>query len=375
MLDLSKLHEAVRYEGGVSRRLFLAYAASLSAIPLLGRQCDAPPTARVSFAADPFSVGVASAIRPRAASCCGRDSPPAAGTGRRHAAGRYRSRLGDRRRRSDAQRRAPRHGGRHAAARPLGARRSRWPRARSLVLVPLPRRRRGEPDRPHAHDAGRRCDVRPSCDSPSPRASITKPGCTRPTSTWPRTSSTWCSTWATTSTSTRAKDGRVRKHVGKEIQSLDDYRIRHAQYKSDPLLAGDARPLPVDGRVGRPRIRQQLRRTTSPKRRASIRSNFLSRRANAYQAYYEMMPLRHTSLPQRAAHAALSQGVVRPAGRIPGARHAQYRTDQPNGDEVFDVERRGTSPERHDARAASKWTGCRSRSPNRPPSGTSWPSK
>ena len=41
MLDLCKLEETVRYEGGVSRRLFLAYVASLSAVPRLGRKSTA----------------------------------------------------------------------------------------------------------------------------------------------------------------------------------------------------------------------------------------------------------------------------------------------------------------------------------------------
>jgi alkaline phosphatase D len=59
MLDLSRLDEAVRYEGGVSRRLFLAYAASLSAVPLLGRRAAAKSSKR-TFASDPFRLGVAS---------------------------------------------------------------------------------------------------------------------------------------------------------------------------------------------------------------------------------------------------------------------------------------------------------------------------
>ena len=33
-----------------------------------------------------------------------------------------------------------------------------------------------------------------------------------------------------------ATDGHVRKHLGGETVSLDDYRLRYAQYKSDPLL-------------------------------------------------------------------------------------------------------------------------------------------
>src|SRR5258707_15319395 len=59
MLDLSKLHEAVRHEGGISRRSFLAYAASLSAVPLLGRKSLAAAV-KQTFAKDPFQLGVAS---------------------------------------------------------------------------------------------------------------------------------------------------------------------------------------------------------------------------------------------------------------------------------------------------------------------------
>src|SRR4051812_2022123 len=59
MLDLSKLPEAVAREGGLSRRLFLAYAASLSAIPLLGRKSFAKGTKPI-FANQPFQLGVAS---------------------------------------------------------------------------------------------------------------------------------------------------------------------------------------------------------------------------------------------------------------------------------------------------------------------------
>src|SRR3954469_18611647 len=59
MFHLSKLDAAVRHEGGISRRLFMAYAASLSALPLLGRKSLAT-TVKPSFANDPFQLGVAS---------------------------------------------------------------------------------------------------------------------------------------------------------------------------------------------------------------------------------------------------------------------------------------------------------------------------
>lgn len=49
---------AVRYEGGVNRRLFLSYGAALSSLPLLSRSTWANP--RPVFNQDPFTLGVAS---------------------------------------------------------------------------------------------------------------------------------------------------------------------------------------------------------------------------------------------------------------------------------------------------------------------------
>jgi len=60
VLDLTKLRDAIRWEGGVSRRLFLAYGTALSAIPLLGTRVEGRVVRRPRLAADPFTCGVAS---------------------------------------------------------------------------------------------------------------------------------------------------------------------------------------------------------------------------------------------------------------------------------------------------------------------------
>ncbi|MGV3723771.1 MAG: alkaline phosphatase D family protein, partial [Actinomycetota bacterium] len=59
MLDPKALRAAVRHEGGISRRLFLSYVAALAGTPYLAEQAGAAqkPTA---FASDPFTLGVAS---------------------------------------------------------------------------------------------------------------------------------------------------------------------------------------------------------------------------------------------------------------------------------------------------------------------------
>ncbi len=92
------------------------------------------------------------------------------------------------------------------------------------------------------------------------------------------------------------KEGRVRLHVGQEIESLDDYRIRLCPIQVRPAAPGGPRPLPLDGDLGRPRSRQQLRRGRLGHQGVDSLA-LLARRANAYQAYYESMPLRRRSLP------------------------------------------------------------------------------
>src|SRR5262249_25506519 len=60
MFDLPMLRAGLRSEGGVSRRLFLAYGAALAAVPAVGGRVFGGVLQRPRFAADPFSLGVAS---------------------------------------------------------------------------------------------------------------------------------------------------------------------------------------------------------------------------------------------------------------------------------------------------------------------------
>ena len=60
MLDLSRLSEVVHGEGGITRRLWLAYGAALAAMPTLGLRADSQPKKNIKFQDDPFSLGVAS---------------------------------------------------------------------------------------------------------------------------------------------------------------------------------------------------------------------------------------------------------------------------------------------------------------------------
>lgn len=127
------------------------------------------------------------------------------------------------------------------------------------------------------------------------------------------------------------KDKLVRKHLGAEIRSLDDYRIRHAQYKSDPLLQAAHAHCPWVVTWDDHEVQNNYADAISEHKGVDP-LDFLERRANAYQAYYEMMPLRRRSLP-RGPHMKLYRTLR--YGRLAGFQvldTRQYRTDQPNGD-------------------------------------------
>jgi alkaline phosphatase D len=123
---------------------------------------------------------------------------------------------------------------------------------------------------------------------------------------------------------------RPRQHNGPEIQSLSDYRNRYALYRSDEHLRLAHARFPWiitwdDHEVDNNYANDQ-------EEHGAARDRFLERRANAYQAYYEHMPLRESSLP-RGSRLDLYRRFD--FGRL-ACFHVldtrQYRTDQPCGD-------------------------------------------
>lgn len=87
----------------------------------------------------------------------------------------------------------------------------------------------------------------------------------------------------------------VRQHQGQEIYTLVDYRNRYAQYKSDPHLMAAHLSAPMvvtwdDHEVDNDYAGDFDERDTPPE-------VFLLRRAAAYQAYFETMPLRASAMP------------------------------------------------------------------------------
>jgi alkaline phosphatase D len=127
------------------------------------------------------------------------------------------------------------------------------------------------------------------------------------------------------------RDNGVRKHQGAEIESLDDYRTRYAQYRSDKHLAAMHAACPWVVTWDDHEVDNNYADEINEKEGVDP-IDFLLRRANAYQAYYEMMPLRRECLPQ-GPNLQLYRTVK--FGRLAEFQvldTRQYRTDQPNGD-------------------------------------------
>jgi len=124
---------------------------------------------------------------------------------------------------------------------------------------------------------------------------------------------------------------RVRAHRGEELASLEDYRNRYALYRTDPdlQLAHAACPWIVtwDDHEVDNNYAADISEQPDVRREA-----LLERRAAAYQAYYEHMPLRASQIPSGPSmrlYRKLSYGRL---AQFTVLDTRQYRTDQPCGD-------------------------------------------
>ena len=140
-----------------------------------------------------------------------------------------------------------------------------------------------------------------------------------------------------------APEGNVRDHVGPEMVTLANYRQRHAQYKTDPDLQAAHAAVPWivtwDDHETENNYADEIPEDGQP------REAFRDRRAAAYQAYWEHMPLRGE--PPRGIDLPLYRRLT--FGRLAEFNvldTRQYRTDQPCGDESP-----GRCPERSDPAA------------------------
>jgi alkaline phosphatase D len=330
MLDLSQIREAAQYEGGVSRRLFLAYAASVSALPILGQRAGAAKRP-VQFAADPFSLGVASGdpnergmvlwtrLAPRPLEAGGGMEPENIDVHWEVAA-------------DEAMRNMVRRGSVvatpqlghsvHVEVDDLSPDRWYWYRFRA-----------GDAESPIG-----RTRTMPHYDSNPAELRFAVASCQHYES------------GLFTAYEHMAQeeldlvlhlgdyiyenagvDDRVRKHLGGELDSLDDYRLRHAQYKTDPLLQRMHARCPWLVVWDDHEFDNNCANDCSEE--ADVDPvEFLVRRANAYQAYYEMMPLGRRSLPRGAEMRLYRKFSFGRLAEILMLDTRQYRSDQPNGD-------------------------------------------
>jgi len=326
---LNNLHDAFRHEGHLSRRLFLAYAASLSSIPLLGQTAGAPQ--KVSFSSDPFSLGVASGdpdhesviLWTRLA-----PKPLEKGNGMPDLPVEVLWEIAE-----DENLKKPVSSGKVTATSALGF--SIHIEAQNL-----------EPDRWYYYRFR-------SGDATSPigkTRTLPLPDADPKALRFAVTSCQHFESGYFTAYQQMARDqpdfvfhlgdyiyeyagapGRVRQHQGLEIDTLDDYRLRYSQYRTDKDLQLMHAACPwfltwddheVDDNYANDHSQHP----------DVLAVDLLRRRADAYQAYYEMMPLRPASLPKGPDMQLYRKGNFGRLAEFYILDTRQYRSDQPNND-------------------------------------------
>jgi alkaline phosphatase D len=337
MLDLARLPEAVHSEGGLTRRLFVACGAALAALPTLPKLAAAADR-KLTFEADPFSLGIASGdpgatsvllwtrLAPRPQEADGGMKPEAVSVAWEVAE-------------DEAMRKVVARGTAvatpqlghsvHALARGLAPDRWYWYRFRAQdASSPVGRTR-----------------TLPAADAMPQRLKFGFASCQN----YEQGLFTAYEQMAKDDLDlvfhlgdyiyeTPGRNGAVRKHSGPastKIKSLADYRQRHMQYRADPLLRGMHARCPwlvtwddheLDNNYAADI--QEGQRGGAP----ASPLDFLVQRAAAYQAYYEMMPLRPRSLPQGPDMLLYRKASFGQLAELFVLDTRQYRTDQPNGD-------------------------------------------
>ncbi len=336
MLSKAELAAAIRQEGGMSRRLFLRWSAALAALPVVARQVEGRQQSRPRFVDAPFSLGVASGDPDESSfviwtRLAPRPLEPQGGMPAEKIEVRWEVAE------DEGMKKIVRQGTALAT-----------PQLAHAVHVVVPGL---SPDRWyyyrfHSGDA----------TSPVGRARTTPPRSSLPQRL--RFAFASCQHYEQglyTAYEHMAQDDLdlvfhlgdyiyegpasikgVRKHAGPaktRLQTLEDYRIRHAQYRSDPLLHGMHARCPWVVTWDDHEFDNNYANDISEVPNTDP-VEFLWRRTNAYQAYYEHMPLRPTSIP-RGPDMQLYRTIH--FGRLAAFQvldTRQYRTDQPNGDRL-----------------------------------------
>lgn len=149
----------------------------------------------------------------------------------------------------------------------------------------------------------------------------------------------------------RGDNGPVRLFAEtSEITTLAAYRNRHAQYKTDPDLQAAHRAFPWIVTWDDHEVENDYAGTESAKHEST--AVLLARRAAAYRAYYEHMPLRSASLPQGPDMRLYRRFSFGRLAEFSVLDTRQYRTPHPCGDKIgsrcpaaFDPAQTMTGPE------------------------------
>jgi alkaline phosphatase D len=127
------------------------------------------------------------------------------------------------------------------------------------------------------------------------------------------------------------QDKKVRKHVGPRLETLEHYRNRHAQYKTDEFLQATHAKFPWIVTWDDHEFANNCAGCVSEKA-DELPEQYLIRRANAYKAYYEHMPLRTGQLPKGPDLQLYRKVSFGRLAEFDVLDTRQYRTDQPCGD-------------------------------------------
>ena len=142
-----------------------------------------------------------------------------------------------------------------------------------------------------------------------------------------------------------AKSGVVRTHRPEtEITTLADYRKRHAQYKTDGDLQAAHAAFPWVVTWDDHEVENNYADEVSED--GIVGPRFLRRRAAAYQAYYEHMPLRRRSVPRGPDMRLYRMLTFGDLARFNVLDTRQYRDDQANDDGIDPPNRETRDPSR-----------------------------
>jgi alkaline phosphatase D len=124
----------------------------------------------------------------------------------------------------------------------------------------------------------------------------------------------------------------LRQHDGPELESLASYRNRYALYRTDPHLQAAHAAFPWLTVPDDHEVDNNYAGAISQENAPTL--TFLPRRANAYRAYYEHMPVSDRLFPMGPSIRAYRGLTFGRLVRFNALDTRQYRTDQPCGDSI-----------------------------------------